>query len=80
MLSYEDDADPIFGLNAQKGYVSFYVGNAQKVDPTGELLGGLDCGKGCIRFKKSTKVAETGIDRFIAQAVTLHRQGVDLDC
>ena len=41
MLSYDDDRGPVFALNAQKGYVSFYVGNAEKVDPTGENLDGL---------------------------------------
>lgn len=40
MLSYKDDRGSVFGLNAQKGYVSFYVGDIGKVDPTGELLQG----------------------------------------
>lgn len=80
MLSYEDDRGPVFALNAQKGYVSFYVGNAEKVDPAGELLDGLDCGKGCIRFKKSVKVTETRIDEFISQAAAIRRQGGDIEC
>ena len=80
MLSYDDDRGPVLALNAQKGYVSFYVGNAEKVDPTGELLRGLDCGKGCIRFKKSTKVADTAIDEFIARAAAMRRSGGDIDC
>jgi uncharacterized protein YdhG (YjbR/CyaY superfamily) len=80
MLSYEDDRGPVFALNAQKGYVSFYVGNAEKVDPAGELLGGLDCGKGCIRFKKSVKVPETRIDEFISRAAAMRRQGGDIEC
>lgn len=80
MLSYEDDRGPVFALNAQKGYVSFYVGNAEKVDPAGELLGGLDCGKGCIRFKKSVKVTETRIDEFISRAAALRREGGDIEC
>jgi hypothetical protein len=80
MLSYEDDRGPVFALNAQKGYVSFYVGNAEKVDPAGELLGGLDCGKGCIRFKKSVKVPETKIGEFISRAAAMRRQGGDIEC
>ena len=51
MLSYDDDRGPVFALNAQKGYVSFYVGNAAKVAPAGEFLHGLDHGKGCIRSR-----------------------------
>lgn len=80
MLSYEDDRGPVLGLNAQKGYVSLYVGDARKVDPTGELLGDLERGKGCIRFRKSTRVAETRIDAFIARVAAMRRQGEDIGC
>jgi hypothetical protein len=80
MLSYDDARGAVFALNAQKGYVSFYVGSAAKVDPGGALLGGLDCGKGCIRFTKSVKVAETGIGAFIARAAGMRRAGGDVDC
>jgi len=80
MLSYEDDRGPVFALNAQKNYVSFYVGDIEKVDPTSELLHGLDCGKGCVRFRKSMKVAKTGIEAFIAKAAAIRRQGGDIDC
>ncbi len=80
MLSYDDDRGPVFALNAQKGYVSFYVGNAEKVDPTGEHLDGLDHGKGCIRFKKTVKVTETRIDAFIARAASMRRNSGDIDC
>lgn len=80
MLSYEDDRGPVFGLNAQKGYVSFYVGNVEKVDPAGELLGNLDHGKGCIRFRRSTRIADTRIEAFISRAAAMRRRGADMDC
>lgn len=80
MLSYDDARGSVFALNAQKGYVSFYVGNAGKVDPAGELLGALGRGKGCIRFTKSVQVANTGIDAFIARAAAMRRAGGDVDC
>ncbi len=80
MLHYEDEQGPLFGLNAQKHYVSFYVGDADKVDPDGELLAGLNRGKGCIRFTKSVKVENTKIDAFIARAAEMHRLGEDTDC
>ena len=80
MLSYGDERGAVFALNAQKGYVSFYVGNADKVDPSGELLGNLDRGKGCIRFKKSVKVPDTAIGAFISRAAAMRRQGGDIDC
>ncbi|MNR96531.1 hypothetical protein D3C86_603350 [compost metagenome] len=80
MLSYRDATGIVFGLNAQKHYVSFYVGNASTVDPDGSLLAGLDHGKGCIRFKKSVTVSKTPIDAFIARAAELNRRGVDTGC
>lgn len=52
MLCYRDDKEIVFGLNAQKHYVSLYVGDVTKIDPDGSLLAGLNVGKGCIRFTK----------------------------
>lgn len=70
----------VFGLNAQKQYVSFYVGDADKIDASGLLLEGLERGKGCIRFKKKVVVAETKIAKFIARTVELRRSGADVGC
>lgn len=80
MLSYGDERGLVFGLNAQKNYVSLYVGNARKVDPDGSLLQGLSVGKGCIRFTKSKVVSETRIGDFIERAVAMWRRGEDIDC
>lgn len=80
MLNYSDDRGTLFHLNAQKNYVSLYVGDANKVDPKGELLQGIDCGKGCLRFKKSVTVAETGIAEFIERSVEMWHNGEDIGC
>lgn len=80
MLSYADDRGPAFHLNAQMNYVSFYVGDAKKVDPTGELLKGIDVGKGCLRFKKKIVVSDTKIDEFIVRSVELWKAGKDIGC
>ena len=80
MLIYSDDKSLVFGLNAQKNYVSFYVGDTKKIDPSETLLTGINRGKGCIRFKKSTVVSNTGICEFIKRAVNLRKQGVDIGC
>jgi len=80
MLSYTYDGRALFHLNAQKNYVSLYVGDTRKVDPEGSLLEGLDRGKGCIRFKKSTRVAETGIRAFIAETARMAAEGLDTYC
>ncbi len=80
MLSFGDADQVVFQLNAQKNYVSLYIGDTKKVDPSGELLKGIDKGKGCLRFKKSTVVAETRIDEFIAKTIELWKAGEDIDC
>ena len=80
MLSYSDHRGSLFHLNAQKHYVSLYVGNINAIDEQGQLLTGLDLGKGCIRFKKSTLVNETNIAIFINKAVNLHQGGKYTDC
>ncbi len=80
MLCYSDGAGIVFGLNAQKHYVSLYVGDTSKIDPTNALLAGLDCGKGCIRFRKQVVVDATNIAEFINRAAALRRAGEDLDC
>jgi uncharacterized protein YdhG (YjbR/CyaY superfamily) len=74
MLSYGDGEDQIvFHLNAQKNYVSFYVGDTAKIDPTGELLDGINCGKGCLRFKKTLAISDTKLDQFIEKTYLLKK-------
>lgn len=80
MLGYALDENYVFHLNAQTAYVSLYVGNASKIDPSGELLQGLSVGKGCVRFSKSTDITKTHIDEFIALAFEMWRAGEDIDC
>lgn len=80
MLCYTDENGDLFHLNAQKNYVSLYVGDTAKIDPEGSLLKGLNLGKGCIRFKKSVNVADTRIDEFIEKAIELWKDGIDVGC
>lgn len=80
MLRYSDAEEGIFGLNAQKHYVSLYVGDIKKIDPDGSLLKGLNMGKGCIRFSKTKVVSETGIEEFITRTIDMSRKGKDIDC
>lgn len=79
MLSYRDDNDIVLALNAQKHYVSLYVGNIEKVDPDGTLLSGLNLGKGCVRFTKTKPVSEN-VQKFIERAIDMARRGEDIDC
>ncbi len=78
-LSYSGPNGGGFGLTAQNNSVNFYVGTAKKVDP-GVLLAGLDVGKGCIRFKKTTAISDTRIDEFIMKAMGMLRRGEDFGC
>ena len=80
MLCYKLGDIAVLHLNAQKGYVSLYAGNIEKIDPEGKLLSGLNLGKGCVRLSKSKDIAATGIEEFIARAVQIAKQGVDLGC
>lgn len=80
MLSYSDDKGTLFHLNAQKAYVSLYVGDAAKVDSDGTLLQGINVGKGCLRFSKSVVIANTRIDEFIERYFQLWKDGVDIGC
>jgi uncharacterized protein YdhG (YjbR/CyaY superfamily) len=80
MLSYSDEKGIIFHLNAQKNYVSLYVGDAKKVDPDGDLLRGMSVGKGCIRFSKATPVSEPGIGKFVQRAIDMWKRGKDIGC
>ncbi len=80
MLGYKYGEEFVFHLNAQKNYVSFYVGDSSKVDEDGSLLKGLNLGKGCIRFTKSIDISNTRMDEFIQKAIKLYKQGIDIDC
>jgi hypothetical protein len=80
MLSYGDERGIVFHLNAQKNYVSLYVGDAKKVDPDGAFLSGIDTGKGCLRFSKSTPVSATGIGGFVRRAIDMWKRGKDIGC
>lgn len=80
MLTYRNDEDIVFGLNAQKHYVSLYVGDIKKIDPDGTLLQGLNLGKGCIRLSKSKRIADTRLEEFIERVIDMSRRGEDIDC
>lgn len=50
MLNYGKGDNYIFALNAQKHYVSLYVGSIEKIDNAEKLLEGYNYGKSCIRI------------------------------
>ncbi|MEM9471576.1 MAG: DUF1801 domain-containing protein [Pseudomonadota bacterium] len=80
MLGYGVADEYAFHLNVQRAYVSLYVGNISKIDPDGELLSGMNIGKGCIRFSKSTEASGERLETFIARGFEMWRAGEDIDC
>ena len=80
MLSYDLNGKSVFHLNAQRAYVSLYVGTINKVKDAQELLKAYDTGKGCIRIKEKVKIQETGLEEFIKRTIKLWKKGGDTDC
>ena len=80
MLNYGKDDNYVLALNAQKHYVSLYVGTIDKVENAESLLAGYNYGKGCIRVKKSIKVEDTDLEQFIHKTLDMWRAGEDIDC
>ncbi|MEK5428822.1 iron chaperone [Cytobacillus sp. FSL R7-0680] len=80
MLNYGKDGTYVFALNAQKHYVSLYVGTIDKVENAETLLTGYNYGKGCIRIKKTIKMEDTGLEQFIHKTVDMWRAGENTDC
>ncbi|MCP3029460.1 iron chaperone [Halobacillus sp. A5] len=80
MLCYGSGSHTLFQLNAQKSYVSLYVGNIEKIENAKNLLSGLNYGKGCIRIKKSVDLNTSGLDEFIKTTTEMWRAGNDTSC
>jgi len=80
MLHLYNEASTLCHLNAQKNYVSLYIGDARKLDADGSLLKGINCGKGCIRFKKSDNLQSPNIQTYLDRMIDLWQRGEDLSC
>lgn len=80
MLSYKYLDHIIFCLNAQKGYVSLYVGDIDKVEDGRKLLKEFNLGKGCIRIKKTTDLKDSDLDKFIVNTLKVWKAGGETDC
>lgn len=80
MLNYGKDDNYVFALNAQKHYVSLYVGTIDKVKNSETLLADYNYGKGCIRVRKTINLEDTGLEQFIHTTIDMWRAGEDIDC
>jgi len=80
MLVYGHGDDWVFGLNAQKHYISLYVGDIDKIKNADDMLKAFNLGKGCIRIRKSVEISETGLEEFIKSVIEHWRSGRDVSC
>ena len=80
MLCYRYAGKSVFHLNAQKHYVSFYVGNLQKIPNAHSLLSSFDLGKGCIRIRKKDDFSQENMKAFIDAAIKVWQNGGETDC
>jgi uncharacterized protein YdhG (YjbR/CyaY superfamily) len=80
MLAYQLGGKTVFHLNAQRAYVSLYVGDISKVVGAYEYLKAFDVGKGCIRIKKSVAIQDSGLEKFIRKTLALWSSGGETLC
>lgn len=80
MLAYQLKDKTVFHLNAQRAYVSLYVGNISKIEGADELLKDFDKGKGCIRIKKSVAIQDSGLEEFVRKTLEHWARGGETLC
>lgn len=80
MLSYKLVNVNAFHLNAQKNFVGLYVGSIDKIDPDKRMLADFDCGKGCIRIKKTHNISQSLLPEFIETTISKIKSGFDTSC
>jgi uncharacterized protein YdhG (YjbR/CyaY superfamily) len=75
MAGYEMDGDILASVGSQKRYLALYVCDAGAVEAHREHLGKLDCGKGCIRFRKLADLPLGVIADILRSAADRRRAG-----
>ena len=55
MAVYKSGGEMVTAFANQKGYIAFYAGQAA-IAAHKKALAGIDCGKGCIRYKKIDQI------------------------
>ena len=65
----------LFGLASQKNHMALYCCETDVVEAYRDGLGKLDCGKGCIRFKKLEQVPLDVIEKILHAAADRRRRG-----
>ena len=72
MATYKRGAELVTAFANQKGYIAFYAGqtaiNAHKKE-----LAGIDCGKGCIRYKHPDRIDFTVVRSLLKSIAARHK-------
>lgn len=75
---------PSFGelcaLASQKNYMALYVCEGDIVKTHLARLGKVNCGKGCIRFKRITDLELGVVESILTEILQLRKQGVRPSC
>jgi len=75
---------PSFGdlcaLASQKHYMSLYVCESDLVKSHLATLGKVNCGKGCIRFKRLTDLNLSAVEGLFMEILNLRKQGIGPSC
>ena len=79
MLAFHMSGSTFLHLNAQKNYVGIYVGNISKINHSDDVLKNYDCGKGCVRIKRSNTFGRD-LKKLIESVVDMSKRGEDHSC
>jgi uncharacterized protein YdhG (YjbR/CyaY superfamily) len=75
---------PAFGdlcaFASQKGYMALYVCESEVVKAHLAQLGKVNCGKGCIRFKRLADLDLNTVESILREILELRKQGIGPSC
>jgi uncharacterized protein YdhG (YjbR/CyaY superfamily) len=71
---------PLIHLASQKGYMALYVGGDGPLDSYRDRLGKLNCGKGCIRFRKLDDLPLDVVSDILTEIVRRRKAGEGTEC
>lgn len=72
MATYKKGGELVTAFANQKGYIAFYAGHRAIADHKAALKG-IDCGKGCIRYKNLAKIDFDTV-RSLFENIAKHRK------
>ena len=73
MLSYHKDGVVEVAFASQKNYISLYLLKEGIISDNENLLGGLNLGKGCIRYSKPEKIDLKVVSRLLKESMLSER-------